>query len=92
MEGALNASMYLAIEHPPPSNSHHLDYSILVGNPYKPSFVTVTGWGVDLRYIIPASYVSLPEMGNFEICLLRFVIMIFFWWAKTQGTLFSTLH
>ena len=23
----------------------------LVGNPYKPSFVTVTGWGVDLRYL-----------------------------------------
>ena len=24
----------------------------LVGNPYKPSFVTVTGWGVDQSYII----------------------------------------
>ena len=24
----------------------------LVGNPYKPSFVTVTGWGVDLTYLI----------------------------------------
>ena len=24
----------------------------LVGNPYKPSFVTVTGWGVDLRNTI----------------------------------------
>ena len=23
----------------------------LIGNPYKPSFVTVTGWGVDLTYI-----------------------------------------
>ena len=23
----------------------------LVGNPYKPSFETVTGWGVDLTYI-----------------------------------------
>ena len=23
----------------------------LVGNPYKPSFVTVTGWGVDRNYI-----------------------------------------
>ena len=22
----------------------------LVGNPYKPSFVTVTGWGVDRKY------------------------------------------
>ena len=30
--------------YPPPSNSHHQDYChFLVGNPYKPSFVTVTG-------------------------------------------------
>ena len=28
--------------YPSPSNSHHQDYS---RNPYKPSFVTVTGWG-----------------------------------------------
>ena len=27
----------------------------LVGNPYKPSFVTVTGWGVDLKHT-PVSY------------------------------------
>ena len=25
--------------------------TFLVGNPYKPSFATVTGWGVDLSYI-----------------------------------------
>ena len=25
--------------------------TFLIGNPYKPSFVTVTGWGVDLIYI-----------------------------------------
>ncbi len=25
--------------------------TFLVGNPYKPLFVTVTGWGVDPRYI-----------------------------------------
>ena len=24
--------------------------TFLVGNPYKPSFATVTGWGVDPRY------------------------------------------
>ena len=24
----------------------------LVGNPYKPSFATVTGWGVDPKYIL----------------------------------------
>ena len=45
---------------PPPSNSHHLDYEpFLVGNPYKPSFATVTGWGVDpiyRGYFIPLIY------------------------------------
>ena len=25
--------------------------TFLIGNPYKPSFTTVTGWGVDLMYI-----------------------------------------
>ena len=25
--------------------------TFLIGNPYKPSFETVTGWGVDLRYM-----------------------------------------
>ena len=30
---------------PLPSNSDHQDYRILVGNPYKPLFVTVTGRG-----------------------------------------------
>ena len=24
--------------------------TFLIGNPYKPSFVIVTGWGVDLTY------------------------------------------
>ena len=26
--------------------------TFLVGNPYKPSFVTVTGWGVDPKYMV----------------------------------------
>ena len=26
--------------------------TFLVGNPYKPSFATVTGWGVDPRYLL----------------------------------------
>ena len=31
---------------PPPSNSHHQDYYIFrIGDPYKPSFATVTGRG-----------------------------------------------
>ena len=38
---------YITWIYPPPSNSHHQDYSFLVGNPYKPSFVTISGWGVD---------------------------------------------
>ena len=33
----------------------------LVGNPYKPSFVTVTGWGVDRRYIQWTAIPCLPE-------------------------------
>ena len=37
--------------YPPPSNSDHQDFAtFLIGNPYKPSFLTVTGWGVDRRY------------------------------------------
>ena len=36
-----------------PSNSHHQDYSLLVGNPCKPSFVAVTGWQVDQTCIYP---------------------------------------
>ena len=35
---------------PPPSNSHHQDYYILVGDPYKPSFATVTGRGDNPSY------------------------------------------
>ena len=40
------------LELPPTQDaSHHQDaIPFLVGNPYKPSFVTVTGWGVDLMY------------------------------------------
>ena len=30
-----------------PGNSHRQDYLFSVGDPYKPSFATVTGWGVD---------------------------------------------
>ena len=26
--------------------------TFLIGNPYKPSFATVTGWGVDPRYTL----------------------------------------
>ena len=31
----------------PGCNRHHQDYyNFRIGNPYKPSFATVTGWGV----------------------------------------------
>ena len=30
--------------------------TFLIGNPYKPSFVTVTGWGVDLTYTVNHPY------------------------------------
>ena len=36
---------------PTQDSSRHQDYYIFrIGNPYKPSFATVTGWGVDPRY------------------------------------------
>ena len=39
--------------YPSPSNSHHQDYYIFSREPiYKPSFVTVTGWGVDPNNIL----------------------------------------
>ena len=37
---------------PPHSNSDHQGYYILVGDPYKPSFATVTGRGPHPRYNI----------------------------------------
>ena len=46
------------------SSDHQDDITFLVGNPYKPSFATVTGWGVDPRdtstqiLVFPASHVS----------------------------------
>ena len=33
--------------------------AFLVGNPYKPSFATVTGWGVDPIYL----YIPRTQMG-----------------------------
>ena len=38
----------------------------VVGNPYKPSFVTVTGRGVDQRYIIYMAICLLIFFGNGE--------------------------
>lgn len=33
----------------PGCNLHHQDF--FIGNSYKPCFATVTGWGVDAKYI-----------------------------------------
>ena len=40
--------------------------TFLVGNPYKPSFATVTGWGVDPRYmgVNPKIGVYIPKMDG----------------------------
>ena len=38
-------TFYITWMWPPPSNSDHQDYYIFLGNPYKPSFTTVTGRG-----------------------------------------------
>ena len=37
--------------------------TFLIGNPYKPSFVTVTGWGVDRMYM----YIK-------DMCLCRYIV------------------
>ena len=40
--------------------------TFLVGDPYKPPFVTVTGWGVDLRYSHISYYVSFFFLWSFH--------------------------
>ena len=48
----------------------------LVGNPYKPSFVTVTGWGVDLTY----------TYNPLQLVLSK-VLLELYRMKKTSGTL-----
>ena len=38
----------------------------LVGNPYKPSFATVTGWGVDPSYTVIKLYTLHPKIRHPE--------------------------
>ena len=38
--------------------------TFLVGNPYKPSFATVTGWGVDLSYTVIPTATSDESYGR----------------------------
>ena len=69
--------------YPPPSNNHHQDHEpFLVGNPCKPSFVTVTGWGgrpnvyIYIYIYIIYIYILYIYMGNVHI--------------KNPGCFFST--
>ena len=62
---------FISLIYPPPTNSHHQDLSIFSRESQpKPSFVTVTGWGVDLIYISlfriftpPEAMISLSARG-----------------------------
>ena len=59
--------------------------TFLIGNPYKPSFVTVTGWGVDLRDV-PKTH-KLP--GNAEVTCLACYSRRNPTWLFWQFTLFA---
>ncbi len=48
--------------------------TFLIGNPYKPSFVTVTGWGVDLSF----KYVLFSSLFGE---MIQFDLRIFFKWV-----------
>ncbi len=53
---------------PPPSNSHHQDYYILVGDPYKHSFATVTGRGDNPNRVVVSNIFSFhPYLGKIPI-------------------------
>ena len=45
------------------ASHHQVDITFLVGNPYKPSFATVTGWGVDPR---DKYGISKPQQKSFN--------------------------
>ena len=47
--------------HPVPVTTRIITF--LVGNPYKPSFATVTGWGVDPSYIYIYIW-AFPKIGE----------------------------
>ena len=52
---------------PLPSNSQHKDCSILVGNPYKPSFPTVTGRGGQPKiYVTSKQYIEFAREWLFR--------------------------
>ena len=44
--------------------------TFLIGNPYKPSFVTVTGWGVDLTY----TWGTRNRTGSFTLHVFKTVV------------------
>ena len=54
-------SIYVGLS-PPPSKSHHQDYYIFrIGNPYQPSFATVTGRGDNPKYMPPSNWIIEPQ-------------------------------
>ena len=70
--------------------------TFLVGNPYKPSFATVTGWGVDPKYTyawynvnpgIPKSLEPLNHDGN-----SRLQYDLHWWCIETCWQLDTSLH
>ena len=47
--------------------SHHQDYYIFSREPYKPSFATVTGWGVDPMYSIYTGFLLYIDIEQYRI-------------------------
>ena len=62
----------------------------LVGNPYKPSFVTVTGWGVDLTYTnVTCSFYIKDCTSNTASMMLSYDLKFSVWhWTIAQLHLF----
>ena len=64
--------------------------TFLVGNPYKPSFATVTGWGVDptyLIYIIVFIYFIFDRADQGFICSIYKCWLFFFGWYSMESKL-----
>ena len=70
MENGPFEDVYLrSTPHPVTVTTRIITY--LVGNPYKPSFATVTGWGVDPMYI-------LLKTGKFQPAMLVYQRVVHF--------------
>ena len=61
--------------------------TFLVGNPYKPSFATVTGWGVDPRYTNSFDVGNpFSEQHNFKFGPKQFLLILFPPFLFQEGT------